>query len=150
MKRIVVLTLFLVGCGKVIDEDKLESTIKAGFASRGLTLAKLDCPHGKKAKKADNFTCKGSTTDGQDLVVDVTQNDDDGNVNWLLQGSIVDPTKIKDDLAKNGLTDAKCPHAINIMTVNQKITCDVMNDGKPAKLEILLENDKGDIKWKTL
>ena len=80
--------LAVAGCGdKKLDTDKLEGKIKDGIQKQaGVKVKTVDCPGDIKVKKGDTFNCKATTTSGQDANVKVTQQDDDGNVNYQVGG----------------------------------------------------------------
>jgi hypothetical protein len=80
--------LALAGCGdKKLDTDKLESKIKDGIQKQaGVRVKSVDCPGDVKVKKGDTFNCKATTSSGQTANVKVTQQDDEGNVNYQVGG----------------------------------------------------------------
>ena len=80
--------LAFAGCGdKKLDTDKLEGKIKTGIQKQaGVKIRKVDCPSDVKVKKGNTFNCKATTTSGQTATVKVTQQDDEGNVNYQVGG----------------------------------------------------------------
>ena len=80
--------LGVVGCGdKKLDTGKLEGKIKDGIEKQaGVKIKAIDCPDDVKVKKGDTFNCKATTRTGQSANVKVTQQDDEGNVNYQVGG----------------------------------------------------------------
>lgn len=80
--------LAAAGCGdKKLDTGKLEGKIRDGIQKQaGVKIKAVDCPEDVKVKKGDTFNCKATTTSGQTANVKVTQQDDEGNVNYQVGG----------------------------------------------------------------
>ena len=80
--------LGVAGCGdKKLDTGKLEGKIKDGIEKQaGVKIKAVDCPDDVKVKKGDTFNCKATTQTGQSANVKVTQQDDDGKVNYQVGG----------------------------------------------------------------
>lgn len=76
------------GCGdKKLDTGKLEDRIKDGIQKQaGVQIRSVDCPDDVTVKKGDTFNCRATTTSGQTATVKVTQQDDEGNVNYQVGG----------------------------------------------------------------
>jgi hypothetical protein len=88
---IVVLTVVLlpacsISFGGGLDMEELEENIDTEFESQtGVALTSIDCPEEMDQEEGLNFTCDVTTEDGDELVIDVTQTDDEGNVEWELR-----------------------------------------------------------------
>ena len=80
--------LAVAGCGdKKLDTGKLEGKIKDGIQKQaGVKIRTVECPGDVKVKKGDTFNCKATTRSGQTASVKVTQQDDEGNVNYQVGG----------------------------------------------------------------
>ena len=76
------------GCGdKKLDTGKLEGKIQDGIQQQaGVKIRNVDCPDDVNVKKGDTFNCKATTRSGQTANVKVTQQDDEGNVNYQVGG----------------------------------------------------------------
>ena len=76
------------GCGdKKLNTGKLEGKIKDGIQKQaGVKIRTVECPGDVKVKKGDTFNCKATTRSGQTASVKVTQQDDEGNVNYQVGG----------------------------------------------------------------
>ena len=68
----------------MLNTDQLEQGIQEQIQSQtGLTVTGIECPD-RPIQQGDQFDCTVTTSDGQQLTVNVTQTDDQGNVNWRL------------------------------------------------------------------
>ncbi len=81
------LTALAIGaCGtESLDIGKAESEIEKGLRDQlGTKDTSVDCPDEVEAKKGDEFDCK-ATVDRQKGTVNVTQQDEEGNVRWQVE-----------------------------------------------------------------
>ena len=138
------------GCGK-LDDKKIEASVQAELASKGVKLKIFDCPEGRPLKKGDTFECSGVDQDGRALTFHVEQMDDSGNISWKMEGLIIDQAKLGDSIeAKVGKTaDVQCPSKTLIVKIGETFTCPVMINGEKHSVRITLTNDKGDVTWTT-
>ncbi len=68
-----------------LDADRLEQAIQAGIQEQtGLTVSEVACPDDTPLAQDNVSQCTATTSDGQQLTVEVTQTDAAGNVNWRL------------------------------------------------------------------
>ena len=74
------------GCRATIDMDKAGRSISEGITQQmGLAVAAVTCPAESRPLKAgDVFECTAKARDGGNLIVEVTQTDDQGNVSWTV------------------------------------------------------------------
>ncbi len=76
---------FSVG-DKNLDTEALEAELKTQItAQTGVTIATATCPQDVPIEQGGTFTCTVATEDGTETDVAVTQDDDEGNVSWVLQ-----------------------------------------------------------------
>jgi uncharacterized protein DUF4333 len=149
--RTVALGLALAACSTGsgdaprLGTDKIESSIRAAMADRGVPLAEVNCPRDRAPKVGDTFKCPGTTTDGQKVTFDVTQTDDHGNLSWVHHAMIVEPAKYAARLAEDKLADVRCAHPAMVVAEDAPVTCDAVSDGKPVKLELQAKN--GGLNW---
>ncbi len=81
---VVGLSFGLASCSSVIDETKVESSIKSGAAAQlKIKVDSVDCPSNIEAKKGNTFTCT-IKAEGDSAKIKVTQQDDQGSVRWEL------------------------------------------------------------------
>ena len=70
-----------------LNDDQLEQTITQQFqAQTNVALTAIDCPSDRPLQTGDTFTCSATTELGESLTINVTQTDDQGNVNWTVAG----------------------------------------------------------------
>jgi uncharacterized protein DUF4333 len=78
--------LVLPACTATLDTQKLEDQIAQGLDEQlGTTGTTVDCPDDIEAKAGDEFECTATGSDGTTAKIQVTQNDDQGNVSWILE-----------------------------------------------------------------
>jgi hypothetical protein len=144
-----VATASFLAAGCNIDHSKVEDSIRQGLKEKGVNLKSVDCPADRRIKKGDTFDCTGVDEGGQHLVFTVTQGDG-GNVNWKLDGMIINQAKLGDSIEhKVGkAADVKCPEKTVILKPGQSFTCDVDVDGKTHKVLITLQDKEGNVAWK--
>ena len=67
-----------------LNSDNLQNEIAAWLQTNYQVTADVSCPDDRPIKQGDVFTCMASTDDGQGFTLQVTQNDDAGNVSWVV------------------------------------------------------------------
>jgi Domain of unknown function (DUF4333) len=81
--------LLACACSRSLDTAGLESQLQAGLQERlGITVSSVTCPDDVEAKADVSFQCTAVGESGSTTTISVTQEDDQGNVNW----EIVDAT----------------------------------------------------------
>ena len=77
----IALAVAVAGCGggTVIDPEAAEEDIRAGFASRDVTVDSVDCPSDVDAEEGGTYECEVETSQG-DFRVIYRQLDGDGSV----------------------------------------------------------------------
>jgi hypothetical protein len=83
-----VLALTLSGClSPVLNDEAIEANIREEVPRQAnVNLTEVDCPDDRPIRQGDVFECTAITEDGRTLTITVTQNDDQGNVNWEVTG----------------------------------------------------------------
>jgi hypothetical protein len=73
-----------LGCNTtlILDDELLEQSIATGISEQMGVSATVACPDDRPISQGDVFTCTATTTDGQQITVQVTQTDATGNVEW--------------------------------------------------------------------
>ncbi len=84
-----------------IDAAKLEKAIEAKFDPYAVSA--VTCPEDVKPAKGGTFTCS-ATVEGTDIEMQVTQDDDKGNVSFAPNGELLDVAKISDTV-KSGIKE---------------------------------------------
>jgi Domain of unknown function (DUF4333)/Prokaryotic lipoprotein-attachment site len=76
-------TLMLAGCGQKLDTGKIESDVKQELAGRtGAKVVSVDCPGDVEAKRGNTFSCTARTAAGEQVPIEVIQEDGQGKVRW--------------------------------------------------------------------
>jgi Domain of unknown function (DUF4333) len=79
------LAMLLTGCTRYLDTTEVESELEKGVAQRADGLdVQVDCPDDIEAKQGENFECTATADDGSKAKIEVTQEDDKGNVRWKI------------------------------------------------------------------
>jgi hypothetical protein len=81
----VVLSLLPIACGgdSKLDTSRLEAQMKETLGDRtGIAIASVDCPDEVEPKQGASFRCTARTEKEERVLLNVTQNDDDGAVTW--------------------------------------------------------------------
>ena len=145
---VMVLGFTILACGKV-QHAKVEQSIRETVAAKGLALTSVTCPD-RPIKKGDTFDCDGVDSDGQHLTFHVEQKDDKGNVDWKLDGMMINKQKIGDSIEKavGAAADVRCPEKTVVMKVGESFTCDLHVGAQMKKVELTLTDDKGNVSWK--
>lgn len=78
------LSFGLASCSSIIDETKVENSIKSGAAAQlKIKVDSVDCPSNIEAKKGNTFMCT-IKAGGDSAKIRVTQQDDAGSIRWEL------------------------------------------------------------------
>jgi hypothetical protein len=84
------LSLGAAACGgdSNLDTAALESQMKETIGDRtGIPIESVTCPDDVKPEKGDTFRCTATTERGERVLLNVTQEDDEGAVRWrVLRG----------------------------------------------------------------
>lgn len=76
-------SIALGACAQKLDTAKIESEVKKELASKtGSQISSVDCPSGVEAKQGDTFRCTARTTTGEQVPIEVIQEDGEGTVRW--------------------------------------------------------------------
>jgi hypothetical protein len=79
-------SLAFVGCGEsTLDVDEIEGEITPQVEEQtGTGDVTVDCPDDVEAEEGGEFECDLTAEGGIEAKVEVTQEDDEGNVRWRL------------------------------------------------------------------
>ena len=79
-------SLAIAGCGEsTLDTDEIESEIKPSVEDQtGTKDVAISCPEDVKAEEGAEFECDLTAEGGIKAKVEVTQEDDNGNVHWKI------------------------------------------------------------------
>jgi hypothetical protein len=146
--------LTLTACARYLDMDEVESELEQEVAQRsdGLNVD-VDCPDDIEVKQGDRFECDVSRENGDEAVVRVFQEDDEGNVRWefveVLNTDDVE-SRLEDRVAErvDGLElEVDCP---DMLKARKGVTFDctaTAHDGSRATIEVVQEDGDGNVRW---
>ncbi len=79
-----VLSVGLVaGCSRTLNLEAVRTAIEDGLEKQlGFAIATVKCPESRQALVGDTFECTADGEKGAKVTVKVTQEDDQGNVEW--------------------------------------------------------------------
>lgn len=144
------ISVLAIGCKTQIDSNKAEKVIGDKLTEAGLA-ATVTCPDHVEAKTGAVFNCEATTTDGSKVTIVVTQKDNEGNVSWKPDGTIVDTDKVAADAKQKigGTAVIACPkRAVVLKQAGETTSCTVKDGDKQGRLEIKLEKpETGGLTW---
>ena len=138
--------LAAIACNS-LDSKKLETNISSTLAEKGVEMKSVSCP--ATVKSGEAFACTGETKDGDKVTFDVTQKGG-GDVAWALRGQILDAQKLGDSIESKvgNKADVQCPKKTIILVKGTKVSCDVVVEGQKTKVDIVANDDQGNVEWK--
>lgn len=68
--------------GSDLNTDALEDEIVTGIQEQADVAVTVDCPDDIKIEEGNEFTCTAEDDQGTTHTIDITQDDDEGNVSW--------------------------------------------------------------------
>jgi hypothetical protein len=78
---------FSASVGGNLATDKVETEILNGIeAQTEAEIDSVECPDEVKMEQGNDFECTATDSQGNSAQVQVTQTDDEGNINWELNG----------------------------------------------------------------
>ena len=123
----------------VLDDARAERIIAGWLADRYGITATVVCPEDRPAKAGDAFTCEATTDYGEVVVLDVKQNNNQGNVTFLLRGLFVDTKTDFGEIAAKLPESAAiaCPkRVLYLKQVGDTVSCDVRHADDRTRLVI--------------
>jgi hypothetical protein len=78
------MSMLAIGCGEeTLDQDDLQTTISDGLEKQvGTAPESVSCPDDVKVEQGGTFECTGTAPNGEEFTIDVTQKDDEGNIEF--------------------------------------------------------------------
>jgi hypothetical protein len=147
---LIAIGVLAVGCKTQIDSNKAEKVIGDKLAEVGF-VATVTCPDHVEAKTGAVFNCEAASADGTKVTIAVTQKDNEGNVTWRPDGTIVDTDKVAADAKQKigGTAAITCPkRAVVLKQAGETTSCTVKDGDKQGRLEIKLEKpETGGLSW---
>jgi hypothetical protein len=78
------LSVLTFGCGEeTLDTDDLQQTISDGLEEQvGVAPESVECPDDITMEEGSEFECTGTAPNGDEFTIQVTQTDDEGNIEF--------------------------------------------------------------------
>ncbi|MBW4520795.1 MAG: DUF4333 domain-containing protein [Scytolyngbya sp. HA4215-MV1] len=103
-------TISLSACTKTLDVSQIETAIQADLSKRGrLSIQSITCPTDIKSEPGKSFECAGLLEPDGGFFVVVTQENDQGKVNWQVPNSwrLLNLSQLEAEIAQKLKPDAK-------------------------------------------
>jgi hypothetical protein len=155
----VAITAALSGCsisigGSNLDIQKPEDEMANGIQEQTDIAVTVSCPEDVEMKVGNDFTCTATDAEGNQATVAVTQEDDEGNIEWELMGGTdlagrdVEAEIVKGLKDQNGVTaTVDCPSVVPI-EANTSFNCTATSDGgDTATIVVTQTEDQGSYTW---
>jgi Domain of unknown function (DUF4333) len=134
-----------------IDTAKVEKAIEAKFDP--FSVSSVTCPEDVKPVKGGSFTCS-ATVEGADIEMQVTQDDDKGNVTFAPKGELLDVAKISETV-KSGIKEqlgfdvtVDCGTSkLLLKQTGDTFTCST-TDGVDTRDVSIIVGTGGSVEWK--
>lgn len=150
--------LGLGGCGITLDIAGVEKSIRDGVVEQlGLAMTSVTCPQESRAAKAgDTFECTGKPEIGGSLRVQVTQKDDQGNIEWkVLKSTGLFDMRETEAAVEKGLADQvgadvkmSCGDRWRVGEVGDTFECEGEDaDGPIPPVTITIQDAEGNVSW---
>jgi Domain of unknown function (DUF4333) len=82
---VAVLAIAVGACSKTLDTEGLEGQLATQIEDEiDTTITSVECPEDVDVESGATFTCTAEEESGAALEIQVTQSDDQGNVEWEL------------------------------------------------------------------
>ncbi|MBI5499120.1 MAG: DUF4333 domain-containing protein [Deltaproteobacteria bacterium] len=152
------MALALAAC-KRADPEKLERGIRSKLEEKWPgSIAAVDCPDGIELKKGNNFSCTVTVKSGGTIQIDVTQQDDDGNVIWKPVASTVLLTEQVETGMQEKLSEQRGGIAVTVEcgdapflggSAGATVECTVSAPGEaPVAVTVTQDDVEGSFSWK--
>lgn len=143
---LIALGVLALGCRikRTIKSDEVEQIIGEWFTTLGVQ-ATVTCPDGQEAKAGATFTCEAVEVAGEKFSILVTQKDDEGNIEYEVDGSLIDTNKVVEEAKAKlgGGVVVTCPKRIVLLRkVGDTTSCTLRDGDKQGTFEIKLKDVK--------
>ncbi|UCF20416.1 MAG: DUF4333 domain-containing protein [Gemmatimonadota bacterium] len=147
----------LAGCQRSLDMDDVRSAISDGVLEQvGLAISEVDCPESIAMEAGASFECTAIPGEGGKLMVQVTQNDDQGNVTWEVVESegLLDLVALESTIAAGLLEQAgisasvECGDKYRVVEPGNTFQCTAEDaEGRQGQVTVTMEDNEGNVSW---
>lgn len=145
--------VLLAACTAALKAVDLNKEISAELQSKFDVEAVVECPDDIEAKKGGSFACTARDEKDNSLSVQVTQSDDQGNVEWSMD--TFNLPVIEEELAPEVSRSVdvqvtiECPRILVSSDVGSSLDCSVTDEnGGEGILRVTSVDGKGNFDWK--
>lgn len=147
--------LTLAGCSSSIDVADLETKVQDGLAEQVGGTWTVECPDSMEVQAGLTTNCMATSDTGETVEVNITQDDDQGNVTWEVPSTGLDIAKLENSIATDiaaqvgGEWTVQCPDDIpqeQGLTANCEATS---ADGQSVMVNVTQTDDQGNVTWET-
>lgn len=148
------LLLSLAACStsNTLEAEDLNEQIAAGLQDMFEIEATVECPDDIEAEEGGTFECTAEDSAGTSLPVQVTQTDDDGNVDWTMD--VFDLAVVEDSLepevseAVDAQIDIGCPRVFIETKTGTSFDCPVTDEmDREGIIRITALDEEGQLDW---
>lgn len=157
-----VLTVGLVaGCSRSLNLEGVRTAIEEGLEDQlGFGIAAVTCPESRDAVAGDTFECTAAGEKGAKVTVKVTQEDDQGNVEWEVVSSegLLDVTallvQIRDGISEQAGVEVKVDCGTSTLreaVPNESFDCQATDpDGGVHTIAVTMTDAQGNVNWRVV
>lgn len=148
-----VLSVLILGaCTSTLEGGDIEEQVAADVKEQQGVEVDVACPDDIEPKKGAKFTCTATDPDGNEIPIEVVQEDDEGNVNWTM--NVLDLTVVEESIAPEVSSQVgaeitiDCPPVLVLAEAGNSVDCDVTDDaGGEGIIRITATDSEGNIEW---
>lgn len=143
---------------QTLNLDGVKTAVEEGLESQlGVPIASVTCPESREAKAGDSFECTAAGEHEGQVIVKVTQTDDQGNINWEVAKSTgyLDLTALIQQIT-SGIEEqagvdvtVTCDGKYREARPGASFECTATDpDGKAHAVAVTMTDAEGNVDWK--
>jgi len=155
MRIVAVLALLLApACAARLDNKNLEKEIREGlFDTSGIEAESVTCETDVECKRGRKSRCT-AVAEGGEVVLQVTQTDDQCERRWIVDKGTISSSKIEDRVeqafrdktGKEAIVD--CGRRYRVAVAGRQFDCEIENrKGEEATIKVTVEDDLEHVAW---
>jgi hypothetical protein len=131
-----------VSAGCTLNTTEVEKEIRDKLEKDDVGVERVKCPSKIPRKTGATFDCEGESALGDDFKIRVKQIDGAGSIQFEVDGKVVDPERLEEQLEDLGASEAKCGKSRDKLVAVEGTTVKCTVAGRPTTLTFT--NDDGD------
>ena len=151
------MVVLLAGCQQALNMENVRSAISDGVLEQvGLAISEVECPESVAIEAGASFECTALPGEGGKLVVQDTQDDDQGNVTWEVVKSegLLDLVALE-EMIKTGLMEqagvaasVECGDRYRVTEPGGTFECMAEDaEGNQGTVMVTMEDNEGNVSW---